>query len=147
MEASGAAAPFFGGFVGESRVCERVVGRAGDAETFVSGGGAEVDLDGEVGGATACARVAGRLTVDAVDAGRDGCSAGYAASVPAVELVDAAVFGGAGGLILSSTGLPLCVEVCSQGSRGTRCTGPSGTRGEAVGVFGSPTARRRALAI
>ena len=47
---SGAAAPFFGDFVGESRVCERVVGRVGEAETFVSGGAAEVDLDGEVGG-------------------------------------------------------------------------------------------------
>ena len=55
VEASGAAAPFFGDFVGESRVLECVVGplRVGDAETFVSGGAAEVDLDGEVGGAPA----------------------------------------------------------------------------------------------
>ena len=55
MEALGAAAPFFGDFIGESRICERVVGppRMGDAETFVSGGAAEVDLAGEVGGAPA----------------------------------------------------------------------------------------------
>ena len=52
MEAS-RAAPFFGDFVGELRVCERFVGRVGDAETFVSGGAAEVDLDCEVGGAPA----------------------------------------------------------------------------------------------
>ena len=74
MEASGAAAPFFGDFVDESRVCERVVGRVGEAETFVSGGAAEVDLDGEAGGAPALVQVAGRLIVDAVDAGRGGCS-------------------------------------------------------------------------
>ena len=42
METSGAAAPFFGDFVGKSRICERVVKPPREGETFESGGAAEL---------------------------------------------------------------------------------------------------------
>ena len=136
-------APFFDGdFVGESRICERVVGplRNGDAETFESGGAAEVVLGGDAG---CCSRLGdGRLVVEAVDGGRTGCSAGGAAAVLLLAASDAAR-GGGGGLILSCTGLPPGIVACFHGSCGVRLTGPSRTSDEAEGVFGSPTASLR----
>ena len=138
-------APFFDGdFVGESRVCERVVGplRDDDAETFESGGASEAVLGSDAGG---CSRRGdSRLVVEAVDGGRSGCSAGGAAAALLLASSDA-VFGGVGCLILSCTGLPPGVVACFHGSCGVRLTKPSRTSDEAEQVFGSQTASLRTV--